>query len=129
MLTSIPNRVLPLFRSTALTAACEAHLQHLADRHYAETTCAVRRVHLRLFCTWAAAHGVTHAEWLTRAVREAYRHHLLECRKPDGAPLSLASQHARLTHLRVWSGGPRELDRKPGTLSGTLLGACYAALC
>jgi hypothetical protein len=102
MLTSIPNRVLPLFRSTALTAACEAHLQHLADRHYAETTCAVRRVHLRLFCTWAAAHGVTHAEWLTRAVREAYRHHLLECRKPDGAPLSLASQHSRLTHLRVW---------------------------
>jgi integrase/recombinase XerD len=102
MLTSIPNRVSPLFRSNALTAACEAHLQHLADRHYAETTCAVRRVHLRLFCTWATARGVTETEWLTRTVLEAYRHHLRECRKPDGAPLSLASQHVRLTHLRVW---------------------------
>ncbi len=33
---------------------------------------------------------------------EAYRRHLSEYRKPNGAPLSLASQHARLTHLRVW---------------------------
>ncbi len=102
MLTTVLNRALPDVRSNTLTAACEAHLQHLADRHYAETTCAVRRVHLRLFCTWAAAHGVTHTEWLTHTVLEAYRHHLLECRKPDGTPLSLASQHARLTHLRVW---------------------------
>lgn len=102
MLTSTPNRVLPLFRSTALTAACEAHLQHLADRHYAETTCAVRRVRLRLFCVRARAHSVTEPRQLTRSFLKAYRQHLTAYRKPDGAPLSLASQHARLTHLRVW---------------------------
>ena len=102
MLTTIPSRALPRVRSDTLTAACEAHLQHLADRHYAETTCAVRRVHLRLFCTWAAAHGVTEMEALNRAVLDAYRHHLTDYRKRDGARLSLASQHGRLTHLRVW---------------------------
>jgi integrase/recombinase XerD len=102
MLTAIPHRARPLLRFNMLTAACDAHLQHLADRHYAETTCAVRRVHLRLFCTWAAAQGVPETEGLTRALLAAYRHHLSEYRKPDGAPLSLASQHARLTHLRVW---------------------------
>jgi integrase/recombinase XerD len=82
--------------------ACAAHLQHLADRHYAETTRAVRRVHLGLFCAWAAAQGVTEPAALTHAVLAAYRRHLSEYRKPDGTPLSLASQHARLTHLRVW---------------------------
>jgi integrase/recombinase XerD len=102
MLTAIPNRARPVLRFNTLMTACEAHLQHLADRHYAETTCAVRRVHLRLFCTWAAARGVTEVETLTRTLLEAYRHHLIEYRKPDGAPLSLASQHTRLTHLRVW---------------------------
>jgi integrase/recombinase XerD len=102
MLTAIPNRARPVLRFNTLMTACEAHLQHLADRHYAETTCAVRRVHLRLFCIWAAASGVTEVETLTRTLLEAYRHHLIEYRKPDGAPLSLASQHARLTHLRVW---------------------------
>jgi integrase/recombinase XerD len=102
LLTAVPNRALPRVRSNALTAACDAHLQHLADRHYAETTRAVRAVHLRLFCAWAAAYGVTETEVLTRATLEAYRHHLLDYRNPDGAPLSLASQHARLTHLRVW---------------------------
>lgn len=102
MLTAVPKRGLPFVRANTLTAACEAHLQHLADRHYAKTTCAVRRVHLRLFCVWAAARGVTETAWLTRPLLEAYRHHLTAYRKPDGAPLSLASQHARLTHLRVW---------------------------
>ena len=27
------------------------------------------------------------------------------------------------------SGGPTELDRNQGAVSGTLLGSCYAALC
>jgi integrase/recombinase XerD len=62
----------------------------------------VRRVHLGLFCTWARAHGVTGLPQLTRSFLEAYRRHLSEYRKPNGAPLSVASQHARLTHLRVW---------------------------
>jgi integrase/recombinase XerD len=85
-----------------LAAACAEHLRHLADRHYAETTRAVRRVRLGLFCAWAATQGVTELGALTRPALDAYRRHLTEYRKANGAPLSLASQHARLTHLRVW---------------------------
>jgi len=96
------HRVLQPVRPITLAAACEAHLRHLADRHYAETTRAVRRIHLGLFCAWAAAQGVTELGALTRALLAAYRHDLSEYRKLSGAPLSLASQHARLTHLRVW---------------------------
>jgi len=102
MATSVPRQVVRLVHPSPLVTACQAHLQHLADRHYADTTRAVRRVHLGLFCAWAVAQGVTEAGALTRAVLEAYRRHLRDYRKPGGAPLSLASQHARLTHLRVW---------------------------
>lgn len=89
-------------RPIALAAACAAHLRHLADRHYAETTRAVRRIHLGLFCAWAATQGVTELGALTRPALDAYRRHLTEYRKANGEPLSVASQHARLTHLRVW---------------------------
>jgi integrase/recombinase XerD len=45
---------------------------------------------------------VTELAALTRPVLEPFRRHLSEYRRPNGAPLSLASQHARLTHLRMW---------------------------
>lgn len=102
MATPIQYRVLRRVRPTALAAACAEHLRHLADRHYAETTRAVRRVHLRLFCAWAVAQGVTELGALTQPAFEAYRCHLTEYRKANGVPLSVASQHARLTYLRVW---------------------------
>ncbi len=47
----------------------------------------------------------------------------------DGDMFYIEHNSDSFTIIDCCSGGPRELDRKPGTLSGTLLGACYAALC
>jgi integrase/recombinase XerD len=87
---------------TPLAAALDAHLAALASRHYAVTTLTVRRVHLRQFCAWATARDLTTPDALTRPILTRYQRHLFHCRKRNGQPLSLASQHARLTHLRVW---------------------------
>jgi len=87
---------------SALASACEAHLRYLEQKHYGATTLGVRRVHLRLFCSWASTRGVATLQSLTPAVVDAYQRYLLDYRQRTGQPLSLLSQHARLTHLRVF---------------------------
>ena len=96
------DRPIPGPPPTPLAGALEAHLQALASKHYTEATLTVRRIHLQLFLAWAAARDLTEPRALTRAVLEHYQRYLCYARKKTGAPLSLASQHARLTHLRVW---------------------------
>jgi len=101
---------------TPLTAAVDAHLAALASRHYAATTLTVRRVHLQQLCAWAMARDLTTPDALTRPLLTRYQRHLFQYRQRNGQPLSLASQHARLTHLRVfcqWLTQQRVLPHNP----------------
>lgn len=106
---SLPRAPLPVplpagASAFTLAVACRAYLAELADRHYAATTLAVRTIHLRLFCTWAARQGVTTVAELTGAVLAEFRHALREHRTAIAAPLHLATQVTRLTHIRTWCG-------------------------
>ena len=86
----------------SLAAAAGAYLAHLARAHYTASTCAVRAVHLRQFCTWAAAQGLTRTVAVTPMALERYQDHLRLVRTRTGAPLRLATQATRLTHVRTW---------------------------
>lgn len=58
--------------------------------------------YLRDFIVWADARSVTHPAHVTQAVLERYQRALYHYRKQDGAPLSIASQRAKLVPLRVF---------------------------
>jgi integrase/recombinase XerD len=57
---------------------------------------------IRDFIGWADTRSVTHPEHVSMAVLERYQRHLYYYRKQDGAPLSVASQRAKLGPLKSW---------------------------
>lgn len=55
-----------------------------------------------MFMEW---HKITHqtsVAQITKSLLENYQSHLFHYRKKDGKPLAIASQHSRLSHLKVW---------------------------
>lgn len=57
---------------------------------------------LSLFLDWCELRGIASPREVTRPVLERYQRHLFYYRKPDGSPLSGATQTARLQTLRGW---------------------------
>ncbi len=56
--------------------------------------------YIRDFIDWADSRSVTHPEHVTQAVLERYQRWLYHYRKKSGAPLSIASQRAKIVPLR-----------------------------
>lgn len=88
--------------ATPLQALLEEYIRHLEVIGFTEDTCRVRREHLKLFDRWAEERGLADAVEITRPVLERYQRYLFFYRKKDGRPLSFASQHSRLSPLRMW---------------------------
>ena len=78
------------------------HLDALRVRGYSEFTVKNRLVHIGFFIEWAYEHGLREPIEVTRPVLERYQRYLFHYRKKDGCPLSFASQHSRLSPLRMW---------------------------
>jgi site-specific recombinase XerD len=88
--------------STPLQAMLEEYIESLAVKGFTDDTRHVRREHLSLFERWAMERGLTEPVEVTRPVLERYQRYLFHYRKKDGQPLSFASQHSRLSPLRMW---------------------------
>ena len=88
--------------STPLQAMLEEYIESLAVKGFTDDTRHVRREHLSLFERWAMERGLTEPVEVTRPVLERYQRYLFHYRKKDGSPLSFASQHSRLSPLRMW---------------------------
>ncbi len=55
-----------------------------------------------MFLRWCRKIQVTTPSHITTKLLEAYQLYLFDYRKRDGKPLAVASQHARLSPLKVW---------------------------
>ena len=86
----------------AMPASVDAFCVHLAIRGYSPRTIARYRVSLALFADWANARGVERPRDVSRGMVERYQRHLLSYRQPNGRPLTIRSQMARLVALRQW---------------------------
>ena len=78
------------------------YLAAMQVRNFSERTVDHRARNLDAFIAWCEARGVTRPEEVTKLVIEAYQRHLFQRRKPDGNPLSFASQLQQLTSVRAW---------------------------
>jgi integrase/recombinase XerD len=85
-----------------MPTSVEEFCAHLARRGYSPKTIARYRVSLALFADWASARGVDRPRDVTRGMVERYQAHLLAYRQPNGKPLTVRSQLARLVALRQW---------------------------
>lgn len=101
-----------------LFAAMRRYLEQLAIRGYTEQGRYNVERYLRDFIGWADARSVTHPQHVTHAVLERYQRWLHHYRKKDGAPLSIASQRAKLVPLRgffKWLTRSGELGANPAS--------------
>lgn len=101
-----------------LFAAMRRYLEQLAMRGYTEQGRYNVERYLRDFIGWADARSVTHPQHVTHAVLERYQRWLHHYRKKDGAPLSVASQRAKLVPLRgffKWLTRSGELGANPAS--------------
>jgi integrase/recombinase XerD len=78
------------------------HLTALRVKGYSLYTVRNRLVHIRMFLRWCADNQIGSVSKITLKVLEGYQRHIAEYRKPNGQPLTIISQHARLVPLRVW---------------------------
>ncbi len=85
-----------------LTRYMEAHFEALLVTGYSADTVRARRISIRRFIVWCEERGIAQPADVTRAVLERYQRHLFYYRKPNGAPLTLGSQHGALAPLKTW---------------------------
>ena len=85
-----------------LTRAMEAHFEWMLMTGYTPDTVRTRRVAIRRFIAWGAERGLVDPREITKPILERYQRHLFYYRKPDGAPLTLGSQHATLAPLKTF---------------------------
>jgi integrase/recombinase XerD len=77
--------------------------RYLEDRRvhgYAERTLVMMRGYLAMFIEWAFHRGITAPTQVTKVLIDQYRKALHHLRRPDGRPLTLSSQRARLQRVR-----------------------------
>lgn len=85
-----------------LLAYMEAHFEALRVTGYSPDTVRARRQSLRRFIAWCDERGIRQPADITKPVLERYQRYLFYYRKPDGAPLTLGSQHGALAPLKTW---------------------------
>lgn len=88
--------------ATGLYAAMRRFLEHKAVIGSTEAGLFSAERYIRDFILWADERSVTHPQHVSRPVLERYQRWLHHYRKKDGAPLSIASQRAKLVPLRAW---------------------------
>jgi integrase/recombinase XerD len=71
-------------------------------RGYTTATIEARRRAIVFFVAWLAERNIGRPAEVTRVMIERYQRHLFQLRKPNGQPLTLRSQAARLTPLRAF---------------------------
>lgn len=99
-----------------LFAAMRRYLEYLAVRGYTDQGRYNVERYVRDFIGWGDARSVTHPQHVTHSVLERYQRWLYHYRKKDGAPLSVASQRAKLVPLRgffKWLTKSGELGANP----------------
>ena len=82
------------------------HLQRFnswqAEKNYAETTISARDVYLRYFLLWCEERGLQRPQDITKPIIERYQRYMFLYRKEDGQPLTVRSQHTRVTPIRAF---------------------------
>jgi integrase/recombinase XerD len=82
------------------------HLQRFnswqAEKNYAATTIAARDVYLRYFLLWCEERGLQRPQDITKPIIERYQRYMFLYRKEDGQPLTVRSQHTRVTPIRAF---------------------------
>jgi integrase/recombinase XerD len=108
-----------------LASLVDAWLARLSARAYSPRTVAAGVWTLRAFLAWAETRGLSRPAEADKPVLEAFQRWLWASRKPDGAPLAVNTQRARLgalqrffawlcreNHLRANPAADLELPRK-----------------
>ncbi|MGH6693576.1 MAG: site-specific tyrosine recombinase XerC [Gammaproteobacteria bacterium] len=100
----MPPRVAPAdpARSNPLHTYRAAFSEWSLAAGYSTHTAKTRDIAVGYFIRWADERGIRKPQDITRAILERYQRHLYHYRKPDGAPLSFASQVSRLEPLRAF---------------------------
>ena len=115
-----------------LTRAMEAHCEWMLMTGYTADTVRTRRVAIRRFIAWCDERGLADPREITKPILERYQRHLFYYRKPDGAPLTLGSQHATLAPLKTffkWLARRESHPLQPGLRAGAAGAAEAASAC
>ncbi|NJD06119.1 MAG: site-specific tyrosine recombinase XerC [Methylococcaceae bacterium] len=88
--------------SDSLYAYLRRFLEWMRVKNYAERTTENREVYLRYFISWCDERGLSRPQDITKPIIERYQRYLFHYRKPNGEPLSIRSQHTRLTPVRAY---------------------------
>lgn len=97
-----PKRAIDPLAHLPLVAYMEAHFEWMGVTGYSADTVRARRQAIRRFIVWCEERGLVQPPDITKPVLERYQRHLFYYRKPDGAPLTLGSQHGALAPLKTW---------------------------
>jgi integrase/recombinase XerD len=84
----------------SMQALLAKYQEWLRVHHYAPDTLRSGGNALKLFAAWATERGITRANEVTRPVLERYQRYVFHYHTPQGQPLSLRGQIARLSPLR-----------------------------
>jgi integrase/recombinase XerD len=76
------------------------YLEALRVRNYSERTVENQESYLALFIAWCEARSVVRPHDVTKPILDRYQRHLFHARKPNGRPLTFASQVRALTPVR-----------------------------
>jgi integrase/recombinase XerD len=85
-----------------MAALCRAYLEWLRVKNYSGVTVDRRLDLLNCFLRWADDRGLTKPSEVTKPILERYQRWLYAYRKPNGDPLSFATQINYLAPLRCW---------------------------
>jgi integrase/recombinase XerD len=80
----------------------EEHFEWMLITGYTPDTVRGRRQAIRRFIAWCDDRGLCDPKEITKPILERYQRRLFYYRKPDGAPLTLGSQHSALTPLKTF---------------------------
>ena len=85
-----------------LTRYMDEHFEWMLITGYTPDTVRGRRQAIRRFIAWCEDRGLSDPKEITKPILERYQRYLFYYRKPNGAPLTLGSQHAALTPLKTF---------------------------
>ena len=115
-----PRKPKGLDRSNEFTLASQLDrwLEWRLVRNYSERTTQTHHFNMELFIEWAQERELRYPEEITRSILESYQLYLHRHRKPNGLPLGMSTQRARLQLLRVffsWLCRERVLEANPAS--------------
>ncbi len=101
---------------STLASLMDEWFEWLRERAYSERTVEKHIWSLRSFLGWAQERSLLRPEQIAKPILESYQRWLFQCRKPDGSPLGISTQRARLGSLQqffAWLCRANRLDANP----------------